>query len=85
MNSKSANGLKAILPTFLDGPFNSSTRSCWIKRRITPETAKGLAEAFGTSAQLWLNLDLAWQLYKSRSLLPTRLFRSALASTPAFL
>ncbi len=36
------------------------------KRRITPETAKGLAEAFDTSAQLWLNLDSAWQLYKTR-------------------
>ncbi len=36
------------------------------KRRITPETARGFAEAFGTSAELWLNLDSAWQLYKSR-------------------
>ena len=36
------------------------------KRRITPDTARGLAQAFGTSAELWLNLDAAWQLYKSR-------------------
>lgn len=36
------------------------------KRGITPETARGLAEAFGTSAQLWLNLDSAWQLYKAK-------------------
>lgn len=40
------------------------------KRGITPETAKGLAEAFGTSAQLWLNLDAGWQLYKARSTQP---------------
>ena len=40
------------------------------KRGITPETAKGLAEAFGTSAQLWLNLDSGWQLYKARSTQP---------------
>lgn len=40
------------------------------KRGITPETAKGLAEAFETSAQLWLNLDAAWQLYKSRNSVP---------------
>lgn len=40
------------------------------KRGITPETAKGLAEAFGTTAQLWLNLDAAWQLYKSRGTQP---------------
>jgi len=40
------------------------------KRGVTPETAKGLAEAFGTSAQLWLNLDAGWQLYKARSTRP---------------
>jgi HTH-type transcriptional regulator/antitoxin HigA len=32
------------------------------KRGITPETAKGLAAAFGTSAQLWLNLESSFQL-----------------------
>jgi len=32
------------------------------KRAITPETAKGLAAAFGTSAQLWLNLESSYQL-----------------------
>ena len=40
------------------------------KRGITPETARGLGEAFGTGAQLWLNLDSAWQLYKTRSAAP---------------
>jgi HTH-type transcriptional regulator/antitoxin HigA len=34
------------------------------KRAITPETAKGLAEAFGTSAELWMNLESVWQLSK---------------------
>jgi HTH-type transcriptional regulator / antitoxin HigA len=32
------------------------------KKAITPETAKGLAGAFGTSAQYWLNLETAYQL-----------------------
>jgi len=32
------------------------------KRAVTPETAKGLAAAFGTSAQLWLNLESSFQL-----------------------
>jgi HTH-type transcriptional regulator/antitoxin HigA len=32
------------------------------KRGITPETAHELAAAFGTSAQLWMNLDAAYQL-----------------------
>lgn len=34
------------------------------KRAITPETASGLAKAFGTSAQFWMNLESAWQLSK---------------------
>ena len=34
------------------------------KRAITPETASGLAEAFGTSAELWMNLESVWQLSK---------------------
>lgn len=32
------------------------------KRGITPETAKVLGEAFGTSAQFWLNLESMYQL-----------------------
>jgi HTH-type transcriptional regulator / antitoxin HigA len=32
------------------------------KRAITPDTAHALADAFGTSAQLWMNLDSAYQL-----------------------
>jgi len=36
------------------------------KRAITPETAKSLSEALGTSADLWLNLENAYQLSKVR-------------------
>ncbi len=32
------------------------------KQSVTPETAKQLAAAFGTSAELWLNLESAYQL-----------------------
>jgi HTH-type transcriptional regulator/antitoxin HigA len=32
------------------------------KRAITPETAQGLASAFGTSAVMWLNLEAHWRL-----------------------
>ena len=35
------------------------------KRSVTPETAKSLAAAFGTSAQFWLNLDSAYRLWQS--------------------
>jgi len=36
------------------------------KRAITPETAKGLAAAFGTSAQFWMNLETSYQLSKAQ-------------------
>ena len=32
------------------------------KRAITPETARGLGEAFGTGAQFWMNLETTHQL-----------------------
>ena len=32
------------------------------KRAISPETAQGLGEAFGTGAQFWMNLESAYQL-----------------------
>ncbi|MEO8838836.1 MAG: HigA family addiction module antitoxin [Herbaspirillum sp.] len=34
------------------------------KRAITPETARGLAEAFGTSAEYWMGLESQYQLSK---------------------
>ena len=34
------------------------------KRAITPETARGLAEAFGMSAEYWMNLESQYQLSK---------------------
>lgn len=34
------------------------------KRAVTPETAKGLSEAFGTSAEYWMNLESQYQLSK---------------------
>lgn len=37
------------------------------KRGITPETAKGLGEAFGTTAQFWMNLASAYNLWLSDS------------------
>ena len=36
------------------------------KRAITPETAKGLSAAFGTSAEFWMNLETAYQLSRAR-------------------
>jgi HTH-type transcriptional regulator / antitoxin HigA len=36
------------------------------KCSITPETAHGLGEAFGTSAQVWMNLDSSYRLWQLR-------------------
>ena len=37
------------------------------KRGITTRTARELAAAFGTSAQVWLNLQIQWQLRQDQS------------------
>ena len=37
------------------------------KRGITPETAKGLGDAFGTGAQFWMNLESAYRLSRVRT------------------
>lgn len=36
------------------------------KRGISPETARGLAAAFGTSPELWMNLESAYRLSRVR-------------------
>ncbi len=40
------------------------------KRGITPETAKAFGAALGTSAELWMNLDTAYQLWKAAPVSP---------------
>ncbi|HVZ47490.1 MAG TPA: HigA family addiction module antitoxin [Gemmatimonadaceae bacterium] len=36
------------------------------KRAITPDTALRLEQALGMDAQVWLNLQVAWDLYHAR-------------------
>ena len=36
------------------------------KRGVSPDTAIRLEALFGASAQFWLNLQLAWDLYHAR-------------------
>jgi addiction module HigA family antidote len=36
------------------------------KRGITPDTALRLEQVFGSDAQFWLNLQLAWDLFAAR-------------------
>ena len=33
---------------------------------ISPDLARQLGQIFGTSARLWLNLEIAWQEFKQR-------------------
>lgn len=40
------------------------------KRAITPETAQGLADALGTSPELWMNLEAQYQLYRAKRVDP---------------
>jgi HTH-type transcriptional regulator/antitoxin HigA len=51
------------------------------RRTITPDMAKALSEAFGTSAILWMNLDSIYQLWKRRSSDSTIARRAKLYST----
>ena len=37
------------------------------RKSITPETANGLAAAFGTSAEMWMNLESAFRLSQTQS------------------
>lgn len=43
------------------------------KRAVTPETAQAIAAALGTSAELWLNLEAAHQLYNKTAAAPARI------------
>jgi antitoxin HigA-1 len=36
------------------------------KRGVTPDTALRLERLFGMEAQVWLNLQLAWDLYQAQ-------------------
>ncbi len=38
-----------------------------VRRQITPETALAISEALGTTAELWINLQAAFNLNKARS------------------
>jgi len=52
------------LADILDRPVGLVNELIAGKRGVSPETAKGLAAAFGTSAELWMNLEAAYQLSK---------------------
>ena len=54
------------LAEIMGRPVETINRVVTGKLAVTPETARGLASAFGTSAELWLNLESAYQLSRVR-------------------
>jgi HTH-type transcriptional regulator/antitoxin HigA len=55
------------LADILDRPPRLISELIAGKRAITPETARGLADAFGISAEYWMNLESQYQLSKVKS------------------
>ncbi len=55
---------QADLAFILGRPLASINKILSGHKAITPQTALGLAEAFGTSAELWLNLEAKYRLRK---------------------
>lgn len=46
-------------------PFQRVNQIVRCKRAVTPDTALRLSRLFGTSAEFWLNLQQAWDLYQA--------------------
>ncbi len=57
--------IQADLAKIIGRPLPAVNEIILGKRSITPETAVALGSAFGTSAELWLNLESAFQLSKT--------------------
>jgi HTH-type transcriptional regulator/antitoxin HigA len=65
------------LASIIDRPAPLINQIVKGKRAITPEIAKELALAFGTSAFVWLNLDAAYRLHTSAEPSPSRITEQA--------
>ena len=55
------------LAYILGRPLNRVNEIINGKRAVTPQTAKALASAFGTTPELWMNLETAYQLWRDGS------------------
>ncbi len=54
------------LSRILDRPIKTVNQIITAKKQITPDTAVELSQAFGTSAEFWLNLESAYRLSLAR-------------------
>ncbi len=50
------------LAAIMGRPYQAVNQILRGKKRITPETARELAQAFGTSPELWMNLETNYRL-----------------------
>lgn len=57
---------QAVLAEILGRPPQTVNQIIRGKKEITPETATALGEAFGTSAELWWNLECAYRLSRAK-------------------
>jgi HTH-type transcriptional regulator/antitoxin HigA len=53
------------LARVLDRPLQAVNAIIRGKKAITPETAVGLGAAFGTSAEIWLNMENSYRLHRA--------------------
>lgn len=53
------------LAEILGRPLKTVSQVISGRKAVTPETAKGLAGAFGTSPEFWMGLESAYRLYRS--------------------
>lgn len=58
---------QADLALILGRPSKAVSEILLAKRAITPDTAHGLGEAFGTDPQFWMNLESAYRLSLTKS------------------
>ncbi len=68
------------LAEVLGRPFRLVNEILSGKRAITPETARGLGEAFGTGPELWVNLEAVYRLSLAEPVDPAVAKRSKLYS-----
>lgn len=54
------------LATIIGRPEQAISEIVNAKKQITPETARELAAAFGTSAALWVNLEASYRLHQAQ-------------------
>jgi len=54
------------LAHIMDRPEQTISQIVNGRKSVTPDTALQLAAAFGTSAELWLNMEASYQLYQAR-------------------